>query len=114
MIIKGKADYSPFYKQYPRKNCDMVERKTDKREIPDWIFITANVIAALVFSAGHLPATQMVFGRITGLILCRCFLLNGVFALFFGRWFRKYGIQYAMLGHFGLHLISKIILICVI
>lgn len=89
-------------------------RKTDKREIPDWIFITANVIASLVFSAGHLPATQMFFGRITGLILFRCFLLNGVFALFFGRWFRKYGIQYAMLGHFGLHLISKIILICVI
>ena len=41
-------------------------------------------------------------------------LLNGLFALVFGRWFRKYGIQYTMLGHFGIHLISKIILICVI
>ena len=89
-------------------------RKKDKNEIPVWIFITANVIAAIVFSVGHLPATQMFFGRITGLILFRCFLLNGAFALFFGRWFRKYGIQYAMLGHFGIHLISKIILICVI
>ena len=89
-------------------------RKKDKKEIPDWIFITANVIAALVFSVGHLPATQMFFGRITGLILFRCFLLNGSFALFFGRWFRKYGIQYAMLGHFGIHFISKIILICVL
>lgn len=89
-------------------------RKTDKKEIPVCIFITANVIAALVFSVGHLPATQMFFGRITGLILFRCFLLNGSFALFFGRWFRKYGIQYAMLGHFGIHFISKIILICVL
>ena len=89
-------------------------RKKDKKEIPVWIFITANVIAALVFSAGHLPATQMFFGRITGLILFRCFLLNGLFALFFGRWFRKYGIQYAMLGHFGIHFISKIILIFVL
>lgn len=89
-------------------------RKTDKKEIPVWIFIAANVIAALVFSVGHLPATQMFFGRITGLILIRCFLLNGLFALFFGRWFRKYGIQYAMLGHFGIHFISKIILICVL
>ncbi len=89
-------------------------RKKDKREIPSWIFIMANVIAALVFSAGHLPATQMFFGRITGLILLRCFLLNGSFALFFGRWLRKYGIQYAMLGHFGIHFISKIILICVL
>ena len=89
-------------------------RKTEKKEIPVWIFITANVIAALVFSAGHLPATQMFFGRITGLILIRCFVLNGVFALFFGRWFRKYGIQYAMLGHFGIHFISKIILMFLI
>ncbi len=86
----------------------------DKKEIPVWIFISANVIAALVFSAGHLPATQMFFGRITGLILFRCFMLNGSFALFFGRWFRKYGIQYAMLGHFGIHFISKMILICVL
>ena len=89
-------------------------RKKKKEEIPSWIFITANVIAAAAFAAGHLPATQMFFGRITGLILVRCFLLNGVFALFFGRWFRKYGIQYAMLGHFGIHLISKVILMCMI
>lgn len=32
----------------------------------------------------------------------------------FGRWYRKYGIQYAMLGHFGLHLVSKLILLCVL
>ena len=87
-------------------------RKTDKTEIPDWIFVTANMIAAFAFSVGHLPATQMFFGRITGLILFRCFLLNGTFALVFGRWFRKYGIQYAMLGHFGIHLVSKLILLC--
>ncbi|MGN0159934.1 MAG: type II CAAX prenyl endopeptidase Rce1 family protein [Lachnospiraceae bacterium] len=89
-------------------------RKTDKTEIPAWIFVTANIVAALAFSAGHLPATQMFFGKITGLILFRCFLLNGSFALVFGRWFRKYGIQYAMLGHFGIHLVSKLILLCVI
>lgn len=71
-------------------------------------------VSALAFSAGHLPATQMFFGRITEFILVRCFLLNGAFALFFGRWFYKYGIQYAMLGHFGIHLISKVILICII
>lgn len=41
-------------------------------------------------------------------------VLGLLFALFFGRWFRKYGIQYAMLGHFGIHFISKIILICVL
>ena len=88
--------------------------KKKKKEIPDWIFIAANLLAALVFSAGHLPATHMFFGRLNALILFRCFLLNGGFALFFGRWYRKYGIQYAMLGHFGIHLISKLILTCFI
>lgn len=89
-------------------------RKKEKTDIPVWIFITANVAAAFVFAIGHLPATQMFFGKINALILFRCFLLNGGFGLFFGRWYRKYGIQYAMLGHFGLHLVSKLILLCVL
>ena len=86
-------------------------RKTEKSELPDWIFIVANIIAATAFAAGHLPATIMLFGQLTPLILIRCFLLNGCFALLFGRYYRKYGIQYAMLGHFGLHLVSRLILI---
>ncbi len=89
-------------------------KKVDKASIPVWIFVIANVVAALVFAAGHLPATQMFFGTITPLILFRCFLLNGGFAIVFGRFYRKYGIQYAMLAHFGLHLISKTILLLVI
>ncbi|MCI5533815.1 MAG: CPBP family glutamic-type intramembrane protease [Firmicutes bacterium] len=89
-------------------------RKTQKTELPDWIFIAANITAALLFAAGHLPATMAFFGRISPLILVRCFVLNGGFALVFGRFYRKYGIQYAMLAHFGLHLISKLILLAVI
>lgn len=86
-------------------------RKTGKSELPDWIYIVANILAATVFAAGHLPATILFFGQLTPLIIIRCFLLNGCFALLFGRYYRKYGIQYAMLGHFGLHLVSKLILI---
>ncbi len=89
-------------------------RKTEKTMLPDWIFIAANILAALLFAAGHLPATMLFFGRITPLILLRCFVLNGGFALVFGRYYRKYGIQYAMLAHFGLHLVSKLILMVII
>lgn len=88
--------------------------KTTKKNIPTWVFVVANIVAALIFAAGHLPATVAFFGGITPLILFRCFLLNGGFALLFGRYYRKYGIQYAMLGHFGLHLVSKLILMCVL
>lgn len=41
------------------------------------------------------------------LLLLRCFLLNGGFGLMFGRIYRKYGIQYAMVSHAVLHIVSK-------
>ena len=72
------------------------------------ILVAANVIAALLFAAGHLPATAATMG-ITPMILFRCFLLNGGFGLLFGWLYRKYGLRYAMLAHGGCHVISKLI-----
>lgn len=81
-----------------------------KREsVPEGVFIAANVLAALLFAAGHLPATVTFFGGLTPLLVVRCFLLNGAFGLVFGWLYRKYGIQYAMLSHALLHIISKTI-----
>ena len=74
---------------------------------PDGVMIAANVVAALAFAAAHIPATAILIGELTPLLLARCFLLNGAFGLLFGRFYRKYGIQYAMLGHMALHIISK-------
>ena len=79
-----------------------------KNEVPTVIFIIANVISALLFAAGHLPATAAMMS-LTPAILIRCFLLNGGAGLFFGRLYRKYGIQYAMLAHIGCHIVSKLI-----
>ena len=80
-----------------------------EKETPKKVFIIANVIAAILFAASHIPATIQTFGYVDGLILFRCFLLNGVFGLVFGFLYRKYGIGYSMLAHFGVHLISKLI-----
>lgn len=79
-----------------------------KKEVSPTILITANVIAALLFAAGHLPATVMSIG-LTPVIIFRCFLLNGGVGLLFGRLYRKYGIHYAMLGHGLAHVVSKLI-----
>lgn len=84
-------------------------RKAKDKPAPVWVFVTANAIAALLFAAGHLPATLVTFGALTAPILFRCFLLNGSFGLFFGWLYRKYGIAYAMLAHAGLHIVSKVI-----
>ncbi len=78
------------------------------KEMTDTILIIANIISALLFAAGHLPATIMMIG-LTPMILFRCFLLNGGIGLLFGRLYRKYGIYCAMLAHAGCHIISKLI-----
>ena len=82
--------------------------KVTKKEINDKILITSNVIAAILFAAGHLPATAIMIG-ITPMIVFRCFLLNGGFGLVFGRLYRKYGIHCAMIAHIGVHIVSKLI-----
>ena len=81
----------------------------DEKQIPIKVFVISNIITALLFAAGHLPSTIQIFGHLDGLILLRCFLMNGAFGLAFGWLYRKYSIHYSMLAHFGSHLISKII-----
>ena len=77
--------------------------------VPVKVLIIANVVAALLFAAGHLPATWVLFGELTPMILLRCFLLNGSFGLLFGYLYRKFGIQYAMVSHAMFHIVSKMI-----
>ena len=76
---------------------------------PTGVIIAANILAALLFAAGHLPSTMQMFGEITPMILLRCFLLNGAGGLVFGYLYRKYGIQYSMTAHAGAHIVWKII-----
>lgn len=83
--------------------------KTSQENIPDMVFVAANIVAALLFAAGHLPATAIAFGELKPLILFRCFLFNGGFGLVFGRIYRKFGIHYAMLSHITVHVVSKLI-----
>lgn len=80
-----------------------------EKEVPMKVFIIANIISALLFAGLHLPSTNMLFGYLDFWIIFRCFSLNGAFGFAFGLLYQKYGIQYAMLAHFGCHLISKLI-----
>ena len=70
--------------------------------------IIANVVSAMLFAAGHLPVTDILFG-LTPLVIFRCFLLNGGVGLAFGWLYRKHGIQYAMIAHAFCHVVSKLI-----
>lgn len=84
-------------------------REYDKNNIPVGIFVFANILASLVFAAGHLPATISMFGELTPLIVTRCFLFNGLFGIVFGWLYRRYGILYSMTSHALFHIVSKTI-----
>lgn len=60
---------------------------------------TAIVATALVFGAGHLPATAALL-PLTPLVVARALLLNGLGGLVFGWLYWRRGLLAAMLAHF--------------
>ena len=82
-------------------------KSCDRENIPQKVYFIANLIASIAFAAGHLPATIVYFGSLTPIVLLRCFLLNGGFGFLFGHIYQKYGIQYSMICHALMHVISK-------
>lgn len=74
-----------------------------KNPISDKFFIISNILCALLFAAGHLPATILLVGKLTPAIVIRCFIGNGVLGYFFGELYRKHGIHYAKIAHILAH-----------
>ncbi|MBF6588969.1 MAG: CPBP family intramembrane metalloprotease [Ktedonobacterales bacterium] len=64
----------------------------------------ANVIAAVIFGLGHLPATAALV-KLTPLLIGRAILLNGVVGIAAGYLFWRYGLEAAMLAHFSADLV---------
>ena len=90
---------------------DLIGRKTKNgKTLPRWYYWMANIIAALLFALGHLPATRMAFGSLTPMLVGRALLLNGVLGLVFGFLYIKKGLQYAMLAHASTHLFNQAIM----
>lgn len=84
-------------------------RKHSANDIPQKVYIIANIVAAFAFAAGHLPATIGMFGELTPYLLIRCFALNGIAGYLFGELFRKHSIGYAMIAHATAHIVKFII-----
>jgi Type II CAAX prenyl endopeptidase Rce1-like len=61
---------------------------------------TANVVAALLFGAGHLPATALLV-PLTPLVVARALILNGLVGVVFGWLYWRRGILSAMTSHFS-------------
>jgi hypothetical protein len=74
--------------------------------ISDRIYITAIVLAALLFAAGHLPITAQTLGLSAGTIV-RCFVLNGFGGIGFGYLYWKRGLAYSMYAHAATHVFMQ-------
>lgn len=98
-----------IWKLFFRKSAKLQAENNSQVQVPPAVFLLANIVASLLFAAGHLPATQIAFGSITPLILFRCFLYNGGMGYVFGWLYIKYGLQYSMLSHALCHIVSKAI-----
>ncbi len=89
-----------------------VNRAPDGRpgEIALWV---ANVIAAILFGLGHLPATAAAGLPMDTLVITRAIVLNGLIGLVFGWFYWKHGLEAAMVSHFSgdivLHVIAPLL-----
>lgn len=81
-----------------------------KSERTTALYTWANIIAALVFALGHLPATKATFGSLSAALVIRSLILNGSLGYLFGWLYIREGFSAAMIVHGSTHIISQIIL----
>jgi hypothetical protein len=83
-------------------------RKMDQK-LPTGIFWTANILAAVLFGLGHLPATAQIGLPMDFLVVSRAIVLNGLLGIGFGWLYWKHGLESAMLGHFTADIVLHVL-----
>lgn len=71
-----------------------------------WI---ANILAAVLFGLGHLPATAMLI-PLTPLVIIRAILLNGFVGIACGWLYQTRGLESAMIAHFSADIVLHVLL----
>jgi membrane protease YdiL (CAAX protease family) len=72
------------------------------------IYVTAIVLAALLFGAGHLPQLAAVSGGLHAGAAIEVVALNALCGLVFGWLFWRRGLEHAMLAHFSADLVLHV------
>ncbi len=70
------------------------------RRRPPAVFWAANLVAALLFGLGHLPATAALV-PLTPIIVMRAIVLNGLLGVVAGWFYWRRGLESAMVAHFA-------------
>jgi hypothetical protein len=73
----------------------------------------ANVLAAVLFGLGHLPATAAAGLPLNTLVISRAIVLNGLLGVAFGWLYWTRGLESAVIGHFSADIVLHVILVAV-
>jgi len=76
-------------------------------EVALWV---ANILAAILFGLGHLPATAAAGLPMDALVITRAIVLNGLAGLVFGWLYWRHGLEAAMVSHFSGDIVLHFIL----
>jgi len=83
--------------------------KTPEGQPTNAVFWIANILAAVLFGLGHLPATSLQV-PLTTLIVMRAIVLNGLLGIVFGWLYWKRGLEAAMISHFSADIVLHVLL----
>ncbi len=73
------------------------------------VFWVANILAAILFGIGHLPAVSLLV-PVTPLVFARTVVLNGIGGVVFGWLYWKRGLESAIVAHFSADVILHVLL----
>lgn len=82
--------------------------KTSEGKPTNSVFWIANILAAVLFGLGHLPATAMII-PLTPLVITRALVLNGLAGVAFGWLYWKRGLEAAMISHFAADIVLHVL-----
>lgn len=83
--------------------------KTAEGKPTSAVFWTANILAAVLFGLGHLPATANLI-PLTPLVITRAIVLNGLAGVAFGWLYWKRGLESAIVAHFSADIVLHVLL----
>ncbi len=82
--------------------------KTSEGKPTSVVFWLANILAAILFGLGHLPATAIII-PLTPLVITRAIVLNGLGGIAFGYLYWKRGLESAMIAHFSADIVLHVL-----
>ncbi|MBK9924627.1 MAG: CPBP family intramembrane metalloprotease [Anaerolineales bacterium] len=83
--------------------------KTSEGKPTNTIFWVANILAAILFGLGHLPAVSTLV-PLTTLVVVRTVVLNAVGGVIFGWLYQTRGLESAMIAHFSADIVLHVLL----